>query len=529
MKLIRTWSVLLLLVMAPSILFAQSENVDQKVIQQIKKEGMDNSKVMDIAFNFAEVSGPRLTGSPGFMRAANYAKDQLGKWGLSNAMLDPWGEFGKGWWIEKSYLAMKTPYYKPLIAVAKSWTVGSGGAKSVEVVLISATDSAGLEAYRGKLGGKIVMMERTETYKQSFVTDATRYSDAQLDSMANAIPQARRPVDTSAMRARRDQFRGGFNSARRMQTWVKNLATSEGAVAILSSSVRNHDGTIFVQGGGAYGASDPANILDMAVSFEDYMLVQRLVKSGVPVTLDIDVQTQLSKGLEQGYNVIAEIPGSDKKLKDEVVMLGGHLDSWQGGTGATDNAAGCSVMMEAVRILKALNLKPARTIRIALWSGEEQGLLGSHAYVKKNFADPATMAVLPAHEKLSAYYNVDNGTGKIRGIYAENNDGVSHIFKQWLAPLADLGANTVTLTETTGTDHQSFDQVGLPGFQFIQDVIEYDTRTHHSNMDTYDHLIEADLKQAAVVVASFIYNTAMRAEKLPRKELPKPRPARRGL
>ena len=307
------------------------------------------------------------------------------------------------------------------------------------------------------------------------------------------------------------------------------MVTSEGALAILSSSVRNHDGTIFVQGGGAYGATDPANILDMAVSFEDFMLVQRLVKSGVPVTLDIDVQTGMTKDVQQGYNVIAEIPGTDKKLKEEVVMLGGHLDSWQGGTGATDNAAGCAVMMEAVRILKTLGFKPARTIRIALWSGEEEGLLGSAAYVKKNFADPTTMAVTPAHEKLSAYYNVDNGTGKIRGIYAENNEGASHIFRQWLAPLADLGANTVTLTETTGTDHQSFDRVGLPGFQFIQDEIEYDTRTHHSNMDTYDHLVEADLKQSAVVVATFVYNTAMRAEKLPRKEMPKPRPTRRGM
>ncbi|MEJ7673559.1 MAG: M20/M25/M40 family metallo-hydrolase [Chitinophagaceae bacterium] len=227
----------------------------------------------------------------------------------------------------------------------------------------------------------------------------------------------------------------------------------------------------------------------------------------------------------KGYNVIAEIKGTDKNLKDEVVMLGGHLDSWHGGTGATDNASGCAVMMEAVRILKTLNVQPKRTIRIALWSGEEQGLFGSRGYVKKTFADPATMQLLPAHEKFSSYFNIDNGTGKIRGIYLQGNEAARSIFQQWLAPFNDLGAKTVTISNTGGTDHLAFDAVGLPGFQFIQDEIEYGTRTHHSNMDTYDHLIEDDLKQMATIVAAFVYNAAMRDQKIPRKELPKPRPA----
>ena len=223
--------------------------------------------------------------------------------------------------------------------------------------------------------------------------------------------------------------------------------------------------------------------------------------------------------------MIAEIPGTDPKLKDEVVMLGGHLDSWHSGTGATDNAAGCAVMMEAVRLLKTLNVQPRRTIRIALWSGEEQGLFGSRNYVKNHFGDPATMQLTPDQSKISAYYNLDNGSGKIRGVYLQENEKVRPIFAEWLKPFEEMGANTLTINTTGSTDHVSFDGVGIPGFQFIQDPLEYDTRTHHSNMDTYDHLVPADLKEAAAVVAAFVYNTAQRDEKLPRKPLPEPRGA----
>jgi Zn-dependent M28 family amino/carboxypeptidase len=312
-----------------------------------------------------------------------------------------------------------------------------------------------------------------------------------------------------------------------MLSTLRTLALSEGAVGLLSGSARGHDGTIFVQGGGVYKATDPANILDVALANEDYMTIVRLLRAGIPVKLNVDVQSKFYTSDLKGYNVIAEIKGADKKLNNEVVMLGGHLDSWHGGTGATDNAAGCAVMMEAVRILKALNLTPSRTIRIALWSGEEEGLLGSRGYIKNNFADPTTMLLLPDHEKISVYFNLDNGSGKIRGIYGEENIPAISIFKQWLAPFGDLGAKTVTQTkEIGGTDHQSFEAVGIPGFQFIQDPLEYDTRTHHSNMDTYDHLVADDLKQAAIIVASFIYDAGMREQKFPRKELPKPRPAR---
>ena len=514
---------LFLFFIIPAISFSQSENIDQEMMGRIRKEGLQNSKIMDIAFHLTDASGPRLTASPGFMRAANYAKDQLTKWGLANAMLDPWGDFGKGWELQKSYVAMTAPWYRSLEAYPKTWTAGTNGLHNADVILIMAKDSAGLDAYRGKLAGKILITDRTDSYAMSFKPDATRYTDAELDSMSDAKMQ---PVDTAAMRQRREQFRRQRSGEASMISALKTLAQQEGAVAILSTSPRNHDGTIFVQQAGPYKIDDPANFTDIAIGIEDYMMMLRLLKNNMPVKLDVDVQTKFYTDDTKGYNVIAEIKGTDNKLKDEVVMLGGHLDSWHGGTGATDNAAGCAIMMEAVRILKATGVQPRRTIRIALWSGEEEGLLGSRGYVKKTFGDPATMQLLPAQAKLSSYFNVDNGSGKIRGVYLQGNEKVRNIFSQWLAPFNDLGAKTLTIDNTGGTDHLSFDAVGLPGFQFIQEPLEYGTRTHHSNMDTYDHLIEDDLKQAATIVAAFVYDAAMRDEKLPRKDLPQPRPAR---
>lgn len=507
---------LIVFIIVPSIVFAQNEIVDQNVMDQIRKEGSENSKVMDIAFHITDASGPRLTGSPGFMRAANYAKDQLIQWGLPDARLDRWGDFGKSWELERSYVAMTAPWYKSLEAYPKAWTGGTSGLHNAAVILITTKDSAGLDAYRGKLAGKILILDRNDTYKLSFGPDARRYTDHQLDSMANIKLQ---PADSGAIRARRGQVIAQNRDLQSIINTLKSMAESEGALAIFTTNPRNHDGTIFVQQAGPYKVTDPANFLDIALQWEDYMTIVRLIKNNIPVKIDVDIQTKFFTTDTAGYNVIAEWKGSDKNLKDEVVMLGGHLDSWHAGTGATDNGAGCIVMMEAVRILKALGVKPKRTIRIALWSGEEQGLLGSKGYVKKTFGDPADMKLLPAHEKFSSYFNVDNGTGKIRGVYLQGNEAVRPIFQQWLAPFNDLGAKTLCISNTGGTDHLSFDAVGLPGFQFIQDPIEYDTRTHHSNMDVYDHLQEDDLKQAATIVAAFVYNAAMRSAKIPRKAL----------
>jgi Zn-dependent M28 family amino/carboxypeptidase len=307
-----------------------------------------------------------------------------------------------------------------------------------------------------------------------------------------------------------------------LQNKLKEMILSEGGIGMLSTSPRNAEGTVFVQGGGVFAPNTAANCLDIAVGYEDYMTIQRLLQHQIPVALDADVKSKFITDDVKGYNVLAEIKGTDKKLKDQLVMVGGHLDSWQGATGATDNGAGCAVMMEAVRILKTLGVQPRRTIRIALWGGEETGLFGSRNYVKNHFTDTTTKRFNAEGDKVSVYFNLDNGSGKIRGVFLQGNPGAKPIFAKWLEPFSDLDAKTLTLQNTGSTDHVSFDAIGLPGFQFIQDPIEYSTRTHHSNMDSYDHLQADDLKQAATIIASFIYDACQRDEKIPRKqEVPK--------
>lgn len=504
----------------PQFLFAQ-DAVDLSTIKKIREEGLSRSKVMDIAFNLTDKNGSRLTNSEGYMRAANYAKETLGAWGVENAVIDAWGEFGKGWDLQKMYLAMTAPYYKPLLAWPKTWTAGTKGLKKGSLFMVTLKDSASLMAYEGKLKGKLIIVEQLDPYKISFKADAVRYTDDELAKMAEATPQGggrgAQTSDTAQMRRMREQYaRTGAGSAMRVATMLKAMAMKEGAIGMLTTSIRNHDGTIFAQGGGAYKGVDPENFLDMAMGIEDYNTLVRILKSGTEISMEADIKVKFQDKDLQGYNVIAEIPGTDPVLKNEVVMIGAHLDSWQSGTGSTDNAAGSAVMMEVMRILKTIGVQPKRTIRIGLWSGEEQGLLGSRGYVKKTFMDDAGKPN-KAHEQFSAYYNIDNGTGKIRGIYLQGNADCAQLFTDWFAPFHDLGAKTVTISNTGGTDHQSFDGVGLPGFQFIQDPIEYNTRTHHSNMDVYDHLIEDDLKQMATIVAAFVYNSAQKETKIPRK------------
>src|SRR4030095_1035391 len=401
----RKLTIYLFLLFASTWLFAQ-ENLNLDVINKIREEGLRNSKVMDIAFHLTDVNGPRLSGSPGFMKAANWAKSELEKWGLENAALEPWGEFGKGWELKKSYVAMTAPYYKPMIAYPKTWTEGTKGLKQAEVMLVEAKDSTDLEKYKGKLKHKVVLLYRTDTLKQTFIADAKRLTDEELEKRASApMPPLRQAdgTDTAQQRRIREfQQRQGTGVTNKL----RQLADAEGALAILSMSPRGHDGTLFVQGGGSYATDSPDNLLDIMTTFEDYMSMCRLLKAGIAVKVELDVKTSFNEIDTQGYNVIAEIKGADPVLKDELVMLGGHLDSWQAATGATDNAAGCAVMMEVVRILKSLNVQPRRTIRIALWSGEEQGLLGSEGYVKQHFADPATMELKPEHEKFSSYFNI---------------------------------------------------------------------------------------------------------------------------
>ncbi len=512
MKFFNAFSLVLLIVF-PVILFTQTENIDLEVMTKIRNEGLQNSKVMDIAFQVTEVCGPRVTNSQGYRCAAQYAKNQLTQWGLINSRLDPWGEFGKGWDLKKSYVAIISPWYRSLIAYPKAWSSGTNGPQTGGVLLISAKDSSELNAYRGKLKGKVLIVDDLIHYEPEFKPNPERRNDEELKKLS----EVKEAEDMATLRRRMERNRAQNGISREVITALKKMAIKEGAIALLSSAADNNGGTVFVLQAGPYKISDPANFLDIAIGLEDYNMMVRLLRNNTPVKMEVDVKTAFQTKDAQGYNVIAEIPGVDPDLKDEVVMLGAHLDSWPAANGATDNAAGVSAMMEAIRILKAIGIQPRRTIRIALWSGEEQGLLGSRGYVKKTFGDFATMKLLPAYYKLSVYFNLDYGTGKVLGISLQGNEAARTIFEEWFVPFHDLRAKTVTIQKLGSTDHVSFDAIGLPGFQFIQDRLRF----QHSNMDSYDHLSADDLKQSATIVAAFVFNAAMRDQKLPRKDLPK--------
>ncbi len=509
-------SVTLLLSFCGTLLAQDSP--DAAITQKIKDEGMNHSKVMQTAFYLTDVSGPRLSNSTGLKNAQNWAVKELKSYGLTNVKLEPWGKFGKGWDIEKNYAAITVPYYHAIIAIPKAWTPGTNGPIKSEVVLIKADTTTNLDQYKGKLSGKIVIYDTNTPLAAGTNPDFSRRTDADLDEMAKATAQA-------AGGNRRGGPAGNpqFAAAMRLRAFRTKLSTflKDENVGLILSQARGTDGTVFTTNGASYADTAKAVAPELETSGEDYLRIVRLLKAGQKVEMEADIKTKFLTDDLQGYNVIAEIPGTDKKLKDQVVMIGGHFDSWHGATGSTDNAAGSAVMIEAMRILKTLNFKPKRTIRIALWSSEEQGLFGSKYYVLNHFGDSKTMQLRPEQEKLSAYYNLDNGTGKIRGVYLQGNETIAPIFKAWLEPFKDLGATTLTIRNTGSTDHVSFDAVGIPGFQFIQDNMDYMTRTHHSNQDTYDRLVEDDLKQAATIVASFVYNTAQREQLMPRKELPK--------
>lgn len=492
--------------------FAQT---DQQMLDRIKDEGLNKSEVMQTAFYLTDVSGPRLANSPGLKRAQDWAVNQLKTWGMVNATREPWGKFGKGWEVQKNYAAITVPYYHAIIAIPKAWTPGTNGPIKGNVVVIKVDSVTDLAKYKGILKGKIVMTDVKGNIEDTFKPDATRLTDSALTAMANS---------TGTPAPQRSSLAGNRNQLLALLALRQALGkfyVDEG-VALVLSQARGTDGTVFTTNGASFADTAKTVAPELETSGEDYQRILRLTKAGIKVEMEADIKTQFLTDDMQGYDVVGEIPGTDKKLKDQLVIIGGHLDSWHAATGATDNAAGSAVMLETMRILKRVGIKPRRTIRIVLWSSEEQGLWGSRYYVLNHFGDPKTMQLKPEQAKVSAYYNLDNGTGKIRGVYLQGNQAVASIFKQWLAPFNDMGASTLTINNTGGTDHLSFDAVGIPGFQFIQDTMDYGTRTHHSNQDTYDKLSEADLKQAATIAAWFVYNTAQRNEMMPRKELPAP-------
>jgi carboxypeptidase Q len=589
---------------ATSPMFANAqvpvERVDTAMIEKIKEEGLQRSKVMETISYITDVHGPRLTGSPLTRKAGEWTKGKLTEWGLEKANLETWGPFGRGWTLEACSANMVEPHFSQLIAYPKAWTPSTPKTVRGEPIYLEANTKEELEKYRGKLGRAIVLISPPREVKALFEPPATRQTDSELLALSNAGPASQRrrrgpeaspaasapasggparEATASATAAPEAATPGGptpapggtpgqppmaeMRSSMQLQSDKWQLVYDEGAAVVLEPG-RGDGGTVFVaqatmprfadpnrdtrspsdggnpfsRGGPRPWATDPPTVLpQLVLAAEHYNRLVRMVQKGAHPKLEIDVETQYHDGDENSFNIIAEIPGSD--LQDEVVMLGGHFDSWHAGTGATDNAIGCGVALEAVRILKAIDAKPRRTIRIALWTGEEQGLYGSRAYVAEHFGSMqgpsrggpgspgfdggdgrrATYELKAEHEKFSSYFNLDNGTGKIRGIYLQGNEAVRPIFRAWLSPFADMGATTITSSNTGGTDHQSFDGVGLPGFQFIQDPVEYDTRTHHSSMDVYERIQEEDAKQASIIMAAFVYQAAIRDEKLPRKPI----------
>ena len=494
----------------------RAEKVDMRVMGLIRNEGFNNSKVMETLFQMSDLNGPRLTGSTGMKNAERWAKQRLESYGLK-AKIEPWGGFGKGWEINKSYLAMTVPYYQQLIAVPRAWTPGTNGLVKATAVLVRIAQERDFATYSGKLKGKIaVLAPEKDENKPNFTPDASRVSDEDLKKLAMDTHMDETATNLSQEAAKPAP---AIRPQVVLRKQIDSFLYAEGAVAALSGG-RGTMGTVFTSNGASRAWDARPVVPEMEMGSEHLNRLVRLLEAGKEVALEIDTRTTFLMEDSVENNVVGEIPGTDPNLKDELVILGGHMDSWHAATGATDNGAGASVAMEAVRILKAIGIKPRRTIRICLWSGEEQGLLGSRAYVKKHFGDRLAMELKPAQSKVSAYYNLDNGDGRIRGIFMQGNEQVRPVFEAWLQPFADLGASTLTIKNTGSTDHISFDEVGIPGFQFIQDPLEYGTRDHHSNMDLYDRASANDLMQASVIMAAFVYNTAMRGEMLPRKPLP---------
>jgi carboxypeptidase Q len=580
---------------------APRENVDTNVINKIKEEGLKKSKVMETISYLTDVHGPRLTASPQTRVAAEWTSGRLKEWGLTDVHLEPWGPFGRGWSLEGFTANMVEPMYSPLIAYPKAWSPSTPKTIRGEPVFLDVAKEEDLEKYRGKLRRAIVLLSPPREVKALFDPPAKRQSDATLLALANGAPtrfgQPVTPPNAAPTNAPTPPGAPGAlpgapfgataeqRAAFALQNRKWQMLHDEGAAVVLEPG-RGDGGTLFVgqatmplgpmsagdnqtphagenrqptagedrsnRSRPAPWKKDAAEIVpQVVVAVEHYNRIVRMLQKQSPVKLEIDIASRYHDDDLMSYNIVAEIPGGD--LKDELVMLGGHFDSWHSGTGATDNAVGCGVALEAVRILQSLGIKPRRTIRLALWTGEEQGLLGSKAYVTDHFGRaitppqtgsrggrggrggrsgendagstaqtpprPTKYELKPGHEKFSAYFNLDNGTGKIRGVYLQGNEAVRPIFRAWLAPFADMGALTLSPSNTSGTDHLSYDAVGLPGFQFIQDPLEYDSRTHHSSMDVYDRVQEDDMKQASIIMATFVYHAAMRDEKLPRKPL----------
>jgi carboxypeptidase Q len=524
------------------------DHVDLGVVDRIKTEAFDHSQVMDHLYNLTEVNGPRLTGSPEFERAAKWAAERLKGFGVANPHFEKWGPFGRSWSLQQASVEVIEPRYSQVTAAPLAWSSSTNGTVTGDLILaplkLSFRDGPtklreSLDAYKkkwtGKLRGKIVLVSEPKIPKPQSNAQFKRYSAEDLTKIA-AAPDPAMKITMKSMEDLKwpedpEDLGKFFNSlplSAQDQLWDKIEAitadrgaffAAEGVTAVLMEDARAHQGMLFAEAAGSYKSKDTPAPATFVITAEQYDRIARGVEKGQPIQVRVGLKAAMSDKDVDGINIVGEIPGSAKK--DEIVMIGAHFDSWHTGTGTTDNGAGSAVMIEVMRILKALNLPLERTVRIGLWSGEEQGLFGSQAYVKEHFGDPKTMQLTSQHAKLSGYFNLDNGSGKIRGVYLQGHEAMRPVFESWLAPFRDLGVTTISIQNTGGTDHLSFNAVGLPAFQFIQDPLDYSTITHHSNMDTYDHAIAEDLMQASAVIATVVYEAANRKEMLPRRPLPK--------
>jgi carboxypeptidase Q len=538
----RTLSVLLLCSFA---LAAQDEAKTLEVVHKIKTEAFDNSQVMDTLSYLTDVYGPRLTASAEFNEAAQWTVNRLKSYGLSDVKEEAWGPFGRSWSIESYTIDMISPRYSHLVAAPLAWSAPTNGVVKGEVMLAPlpgreynpkklADQIQEFETkWKGKLQGKIVLVTAPKPSAPRTKPNFERYTDAELGDLSKApAPMVKTKIDwnnfevpddregqmkffMSLSEAQIDEFIDKLDGLRNK---LSQFLHDEGVVAVIRTDARAHDGLNFAEAAGPEKSKSPLAPATFIVDEEQYSRMTRILEKKIPVVVSAELKVKYSDQDQMGQNIVAEIPGTAKA--DEVVMIGAHFDSWHTGTGATDNGAGSAVMIEVMRILKTLNLPMKRTVRIGLWSGEEQGLFGSKAYVTAHFADSKTMELKPEHAKLDAYLNLDNGSGKIRGVYLQGNDAARPIFQQIIGPFGDMGVTTITLQNTGGTDHLSFDAVGLPGFQFIQDSLDYMSTTHHSNMDTYSHAVSEDLMQASAVIATAVYEIANREERFPRKPLP---------
>jgi carboxypeptidase Q len=479
-------------VCVPAVLGAQ-ETVDRAMMARIRDEGLNRSHAWSMVDTLATVIGPRLTGSPAFLRAATWARDHLATWGLSEPHFETW-PFGRGWELEKFTLEMTQPRYAPMIGYPDAWSPSTNGDVVGQPVLIAGLSADSLARISGRLRGAIVM---TQPLMTTFIRE-----DRANPTDPNALPAA--PPPPAAARGGRGGGRGGPTEAQRIAAVLHDA----GVGAVLKPS-RGEHGTIFVQTRDAGANAVPT----VVVSGEHYNNIIRLLEDRVPVQLRVNVQGRYFTQDTSGYNVIAELPGTDPRLRDEVVMIGAHLDSWHAATGATDNADGAATVLEAMRILKAVNARPRRTIRVALWGGEEEGLFGSRAWVAQHLSGDANRA---ARDKMSVYLNIDPGYGPVYGFYMEGNERAKAIFDAWLEPFKDLGARRNVIAGIGNTDHLSFIAQGVPAFNPVQEYAGYDVRIHHTNMDTMERMKPDDVKQAAIIFAAFAYDAAMRDAPIPR-------------